>query len=163
MQLPAQLCHAIELEAAQHNLPSLTQAAAALSEHYRSQRSASDMVMATAAHRMAYAAVRMPATFAAACAVFMELRRLMPETRITSLLDLGAGPGTASWAAMEVFDEVQQITLIEQDEEWIRMGKSLARTADNIVLAHADWVQAKVRALASFPTHDLVVSSYTLG
>jgi len=121
------------------------------------------MVMATAAHRLAYAAVRMPATFAAACAVFTELRRLMPETRITSLLDLGAGPGTASWAAMEVFDEVQQLTLVEQDKEWIRMGKSLARTADNIVLAHADWIQANVRGVASFPTHDLVVSSYALG
>src|SRR5438132_295879 len=144
MQLPPQLCHAIELEAAQHNLQALTQAATALSEHYRSQRSASGMVMTTAAHRLAYAAVRMPATFAAACAVFTEIRRLMPETRITSLLDLGAGPGTASWAATEVFNEMQQITLVEQDAEWIRTGKSLARTADNIVLAHADWIQANV-------------------
>ena len=34
--------------------------------------------MATAAHRLAYAAVRMPATFAAARSVFTEIRRLMP-------------------------------------------------------------------------------------
>jgi ribosomal protein RSM22 (predicted rRNA methylase) len=87
----------------------------------------------------------------------------MPDRRITSLLDLGAGPGTAGWAALEVFDEVQQITLVEQDTEWIRTGKSLARTGENVVLAHADWVHANLRAVASFPAHDLVVSSYALG
>jgi ribosomal protein RSM22 (predicted rRNA methylase) len=119
--------------------------------------------MVTAAHRLAYAAVRMPATFAAACAVFTAIRRLMPERRITSLLDLGAGPGTAGWAALEVFDEVPQITLVEQDEGWIQTGKSLARAGDNVVLAHADWVHANVRAVTSFPAHDLVVSSYALG
>jgi ribosomal protein RSM22 (predicted rRNA methylase) len=163
MQLPPQLCHAIELETAQHNLQSLTQAATELSENYCSQRSARGMGMATAAHRLAYAAVRMPATFAAAHAVFTEIRRLMPDRRITSLLDLGAGPGTAGWAATEVFNEVQQITLVDQDAEWIRTGKSLARAGGNVLLAQADWVHANMRAIASFPAHDLVVSSYALG
>ena len=163
MQLPAQLAHAIELETAQHNLRSLTQAATELSKNYRSQRSARGVFRATAAHRLAYVAVRMPATFAAAHAVFTEMRRLMPDKRITSLLDLGAGPGTAGWAALEVFDEVQEITLVEQDEGWIQTGQSLARTAENVRLAQADWVHAQVRAVASFQAHDLVVSSYTLG
>jgi len=119
--------------------------------------------MATAAHRLAYTVVRLPATFAAACSVFTEIRRLMPERRITSLLDLGAGPGTTGWAALEVFDEVQQMTLIEQDAGWIQMGKALAHTAENVLLVHADWVHANVRAVPSFPAHDLVVSSYALG
>ena len=163
MQLPPQLCRAIELETAQYNLQALTQAATELSENYRSQRSARGRCMATAAHRLAYAAVRMPATFAAAHAVFTAVRRLMPERRITSLLDLGAGPGTAGWAALEVFDAVQQITLVDQDEGWIRTGKSLARSGANVVLAHADWVHANMRAITSFPAHDLVVSSYALG
>ena len=65
MQLPPQLCRAIALETAQYNLQSLTQAATDLSEHYRSQRSARGMFVATAAHRLAYTAVRLPATFAA--------------------------------------------------------------------------------------------------
>ena len=163
MQLPPQLCHAIDLATAQHNLQSLTQAATEMSEHYRSQRSASSRVMATAAHRLAYAAVRMPATFAAARSVFTAIRRLMPDRRITSLLDLGAGPGTAGWAALEVFEELQQITLVEQDAGWIQLGKSLAQTGENAMLAQADWVQANLRAIASFTAHDLVVSSYALG
>ena len=163
IQLPPQLCHAIALATAQHTLPALTQAATELSEHYRSHRSANGRVMATAAHRLAYAAVRMPATFAAALAVFTTLRQLLPDQRITSLLDLGAGPGTVGWAALEVFAEVQQLTLIEQDAGWIQMGNSLAQTGENAILAHADWVQANLRTVASFPAHDLVVSSYALG
>jgi ribosomal protein RSM22 (predicted rRNA methylase) len=163
MQLPLQLCHAIELATSQHNLQSLTQAAIELSEHYRAQRAAKDMGIATAAHRLAYAAVRMPATFAAARAVFREIRRFMPDRRITSLLDLGAGPGTAGWAAIEVFDGLQQITLVDQDVGWIRLGKALARSSENSVLAHAEWVHANLCEVASFPAHDLVVSSYALG
>ena len=46
MQLAPQLCHTIELETAQHTLQALMQAATELSEHYRSQRSASSRVMA---------------------------------------------------------------------------------------------------------------------
>jgi ribosomal protein RSM22 (predicted rRNA methylase) len=87
----------------------------------------------------------------------------MPDRRISSLLDLGAGPGTAGWAAIEVFDELQQITLVEQDKGWIQLGKALARSSKNGVLEHADWVHANLRAVASFPAHDLVVSSYALG
>ena len=162
MQLPPQLVHAIALETAQHNLRSLTQAATELSEHYRSQRSASGMFMATAAHRLARR--RTHAGNVRGCrTVFTELRRLMPDRRIMSLLDLGTGPGTAGWAALEVFDEVQEITLVEQDAGWIRTGKSLACTGENVRLAQADWVHANVRAVTSFQAHDLVVSSYVLG
>ena len=163
MQLPPPLAHAIELETAQHNLQSLTQAAIELSEHYRSQSVAKGMFTITAAHRLAYAAVRMPATFAAAYAVFTCMQQLMPERRLTSLLDLGAGPGTAVWAALNVFDAVHHITLVEQDAEWIRLGKSLARTGKNTVLSQADWIHENLRSVTSFLAHDLVVSSYALG
>ena len=163
MQLPPQLSHAIELETAPYNLHSLTQAAIELSEHYRSQRAANSTFMATAAHRLAYAAVRIPATFAAARSVFTALRQLLLDSPPTSLLDLGAGPGTAAWAALDVFKAVQQITLVEQDAEWIRIGKSLARRGENAVLEQADWLHADLRAATSFPAHDLVVSSYALG
>ena len=163
MQLPSQLRRAIERETARHNLQSLSQAAAELSENYRAQRSAKGTFIASEIHRLAYAAVRLPATFAAARSVFGEIRRLMPDRRITSLLDLGAGPGTAGWAATEAFDELRQITLVERDEEWIRMGKSLARAGENAPLENADWVHADLRVAESFPAHDLVVGSYALG
>lgn len=163
MQLPPQLGQAIAQETAPHSLHALTQAASELSEHYRSQGVTHGRCSATAAHRLAYVAMRMPATFAATCAVFADIRRLLPDHRITSLLDLGAGPGTAGWAALAMFDTLQQLTLVEQDAAWIRLGKSLARAGANAALEHADWVRANVRTMACLSTHDLVVSAYALG
>ena len=163
MQLPSPLRRAIERETAQHNLQSLGRAAAELSEDYRAQRSAKGAFISSEIHRVAYMAVRLPATFAAARAVFGEIRRLMPDRRISSLLDLGAGPGTAGWAATEVFDELRQITFVERDEAWIRMGKSLARAGENALLEDADWVYGDLRSVQSLPAHDLVVGSYALG
>jgi ribosomal protein RSM22 (predicted rRNA methylase) len=156
------LRRAIEAELAHHSLASLAQAAAELSDRYRSRRPLPDRFITTETQRLAYAAVRMPATFAAARAVFAELRRRMPDTRIRSLLDLGAGPGTASWAAAEVFAELERVTLVEQDAGLIELGASLARSGGQTRLERADLRRADLRAMDSFPPHDLIVCSYTL-
>lgn len=161
--LPSQLRRAIDQETARCDLSSLSRAAAELSENYRAQRPARGDFIASEAHRLAYVVVRLPATFAAVRAVFEEVRRLTPEGRIASLLDLGAGPGTAGWAATEVFDELRQVTLVERDEGWIRMGRALAKAGENALLENADWVRADLRSVGPLPAHDLVVASYALG
>jgi ribosomal protein RSM22 (predicted rRNA methylase) len=156
------LRQAIEHETSRHNVQSLIRAAAELSEQYRFPHPTQNRFITTDAQRLAYAAVRMPATFAAARAVFAEVRRRMPETRITSLLDLGAGPGTAAWAATEVFAELEQVTLVEQDAGLIELGRSLARAGEHARLERANRVRTNLRTMDAFPAHDLVVCSYTL-
>jgi ribosomal protein RSM22 (predicted rRNA methylase) len=106
MQLPAPLRQAIERETANHSLRALAQAAVELSEKYREQQSQSEPFIVTEAHRLAYIAARMPATFAALRRIFAEIRRA--QLPIHSLLDLGAGPGTAAWAAVEVFEKIKR-------------------------------------------------------
>src|SRR5262245_35657249 len=95
MQLPSPLRDAVEQEVEREiiktGLGPLTKAAAELSERYRLQTRPERKFIASEAHRLAYLAVRMPATFAAASAVLTEVHRLAPERRIESLLDLGAG------------------------------------------------------------------------
>src|SRR4051794_26699067 len=104
MLLPLALRQAIEHETVNHPLPSLAKASAELSEKYRQQSLKAAPFITNDAHRLAYAAVRMPATFAASHAALMEVRCLAPELQTESMLDLGAGTGAASWAAAEVFD-----------------------------------------------------------
>ncbi len=69
----------------------------------------------TDAERAAYLVVRAPATFAAVTAALAELRDRRPELTVRRILDLGAGPGVASWAALSVFDEVTELRLVERD------------------------------------------------
>ncbi len=102
----------------------------------------------------------MPATYAACRHVFEQLRLSAPEAQPASLLDLGAGPGTAAWAAVENFASLKQFTHIERDAGLIALGKRLAADSP---LASASWQQADVTALESLPAADIVLISYLLG
>jgi ribosomal protein RSM22 (predicted rRNA methylase) len=161
MPLPPQLQRAIERETGRHPAGALAQAAAELSAAYRDGQRAGGAFITSDLHRLAYAAVRLPATYAAARAVFAEVRRRLPHGSPASLLDLGAGPGTTAWAAAEVFGELASLTLAEADAGFIALGKALAR--EHALLEGACWVQGDLGAAPAFAPCDLVVCSYVLG
>jgi len=159
MQLPQQLHLAIQQKLAHCSGAALQRAVAELSESYRTQQKKGDVFMVSEIHRLAYLATRMPATFAANIAVFSQVTtHLSPQT--TTLLDLGAGPGTASWAATTLLPHIQNVTLVEQDANLIQLGQSLAQ--ENATLQKATWIQKDLTKLTDLPLHDIVVCSYAL-
>src|SRR6476620_9823794 len=125
MRLPAELLEAIQQETDKVDRRKLVQATAQLTAHYKAADFSTPPI-ATEAHRAAYLAVRLPATYAVVRRVFAEIDARAPQAEITSLLDLGAGPGTALFAAAEEFPSLRQATLIEADAEWLALGKRLA-------------------------------------
>jgi ribosomal protein RSM22 (predicted rRNA methylase) len=162
MRFSAELQDAIQRETDKVDRRKLTQATAQLTEHYKAADFSSPAV-ATEAHRAAYLAVRLPATYAALCRVFVEIKLRAAECEIASLLDLGAGPGTALFAAAEQFPQLQQATLIESDAAWIAVGKRLAEQSESTIVQQAQWLKQDLRSGLSCEKHDLVVISYTLG
>ena len=100
MRLSAGLLDAIQRETEKVDRRKLAQATAQLTEHYKAADFSSPAV-ATEAHRAAYLAVRLPATYAAIQRVFAEIKLRARRQEIASLLDLGAGPGTVLFAAAE--------------------------------------------------------------
>ncbi len=70
-----------------------------------------------------------------------------------SLLDVGAGPGVAAWAAAESWPSLRELTLVEVEPEMLAAGREL--------LPDANWVAGDV-SQAQGPA-DLVVASYVLG
>jgi ribosomal protein RSM22 (predicted rRNA methylase) len=162
MRLSAGLLDVIQRETDRLDRRKLVQATAQLSEHYKAG-DFSTPAIATEPHRAAYLAVRLPATYAAIRRVFAEIKLLAPQSEISSLLDLGAGPGTALLAAGEEFRHLQQATLIEGDAGWIAVGKRLAEQSELPVIQQAQWLRQDLRSGLSCDKHDLVVISYTLG
>ena len=162
MRLSAELQDAIQRETDKVDRRKLAQATAQLTERYKAADFSTPAV-ATEAHRAAYLAVRLPATYAAICRVFAEIKLRAPQEEITSLLDLGAGPGTALFAAAEQFPQLRQATLIESDANWIVLGKRLAEQSESPVVKQAQWLQQDLRSGLACEKHDLVVISYTLG
>src|SRR6476646_7801983 len=109
MRLPAELLDAIQRETEKVDRRKLVQATAQLTERYKAADFSTPAVD-TEAHRTAYLAVRLPATYAALRRVFAEINLRAPQAAITSMLDLGAGPGTALFAASRQFASLRHAT-----------------------------------------------------
>jgi ribosomal protein RSM22 (predicted rRNA methylase) len=149
MQPPIELQEAID-KIAQHSA-SLKKAREALSQDYREGKASP---FSDEGKRLAYLGARLPATYAA---VFKVLREISP---FDHLLDLGAGPGTASWAAAEIFPELKKITLVEKSSDAISLGKELSKDASHEVLRNAQWIQQSVAD--PIPKADVAILSYVI-
>jgi ribosomal protein RSM22 (predicted rRNA methylase) len=175
LRLPEQLAAAIETEAARFERKQLVRAVEELSARYRENQGPSTPprrgsarddkgvgMVADDRHSTAYLITRMPASFAAISAVLRELSARWPNAEIRSLLDLGAGPGTALWAVSEHFPALESATLLERDAGFIALGKKLAAVGESPVMTSAAWRQADLAGEWDTAPHDLVVISYAL-
>jgi ribosomal protein RSM22 (predicted rRNA methylase) len=118
--------------------------------------------IASEADALAYAVARMPATYAAVTASLNALAESTPDFAPTSLLDVGAGPGTASWAAAKAFSSLTAFTLLDANRALRALALDLG--AANSRLRGMSYQQGEARAgLAKAEAADLVVASYMIG
>ena len=82
----------------------------------------------TAISLAAYLTTRLPATYAAVHAVLGQVCRILPGFAPRSLLDVGAGPGTASFAARHHWPQAKTI-LVEQDARFAALAQELVPEA----------------------------------
>lgn len=152
----------LEVDRAVSGVPAarLAAAAQALSERYRLEQDGAPRLR-SADDVLAYAVARLPATFAAAAAALSEVRERMPDWAPRSVLDVGAGPGSAAWAAVGVWPSLREVELLERDPRLIALGRSLAAAAP-ATLRSARWSEADVADLQP-PATDLAVASYVVG
>jgi ribosomal protein RSM22 (predicted rRNA methylase) len=164
MDMPHELRTGLTRELAATPRSRLTGATVALSERYRTPDAPHGApILQSSLDIAAYLAYRLPATFAAVHAVLAHVRERLPNWRPRSLLDAGAGPGTATWAALAVWPEIERVTLLERNTAMVAAGKRLMGTARANALRTADWQTADLARGASGPPHDLVVAAYVLG
>lgn len=128
----------------------LEQRAARISAAYRDGGTSAGIK--TEADGLAYLVTRCPATYAATRAAFDRVMEAMPGFQPLSLLDLGAGPGTAAWAARDAWPSLGALTLIEPNAIFRDLAMRLLPDAEMIA---GDLGTAKPRA-------DLVTASYVL-
>jgi len=162
MRLPAELEAAIEVAIGPVDRRALAAAAQRLSARYLGADFRAP-VMTSDADRAAYLLTRLPATFAATRHAFTRLREQAPGLALTSVLDLGSGPGTALWAATDIFPDISAATAVERDLELAACGRRLAAAASSPGLRQAEWQPGDLTS-GSLPRQaDLVVMSYALG
>ena len=119
--LPPAIAAALDARAEGFSRRELAERLARISERYRGQGTSE--AITDEADALAYALARMPATYAAISRVLEELSDRAPGWTPGSILDAGAGPGTATWAARELWPEAEAV-LLDRNPALLASGRS---------------------------------------
>jgi ribosomal protein RSM22 (predicted rRNA methylase) len=137
----------------------LARGAESLSDVYRGD-GASDRAVKDDADLAAYLAVRLPATYAAMSAALASAAAAAPAFAPRTLLDAGAGPGTASWAAVEAWHGIQHVTMLDCHARFLDMARVLSRDSASVALRDAKIVAGDMAAIDA--AYDVVLAGYVL-
>jgi ribosomal protein RSM22 (predicted rRNA methylase) len=160
MELPTLLRQAAERELEGVPLAELRRATEILSRRYRAETRDGRMHLSSDLAVKAYLASRLPATYAAIRASMTALSEALPSLRPKSLLDIGAGPGSALWAATDCWPELRRAVLVEASAVVRQTGM---RLLEGTPLPEAEWIAADVAtAFPDLRSADLVTIAYVL-
>src|SRR2546430_537896 len=158
--LPAELKAALDAKLQGLSRTAAAERASLISQTYRDGGGSGAIKSETDA--LAYALARMPATYAAVVASLNALSDIRPDFAPASLLDVGAGPGTSTWAAAEAFSSLRDFTLLDANDALRELALDLVRKSAR--LRGINYEQGQARSLvARADAADLVVASYMIG
>ncbi len=156
--LPEWLVQALAAQLEQTPREPLRRAQQHLSEVYRSGGH-SNLAIRSREEALAYAIVRMPATYAACASAFGNLTDADPAFAPSSMLDIGAGPGTATFAAAEHWPSSRSFELFEPHPHMAAISQQLGK-ADPQARAYRHSKSSRISEMSG--SFDLVVASYVL-
>lgn len=158
MEFPAELRCEIEQLLSQENTADMSAAAEGISRRYRENDGSGRRMVSSRRDILAYAAVRMPATFGAVCRSLQLALECVPEERreFHTVLDIGAGTGAASIAAA-LTAECSEIRCIEREPEMMALGERFT----GICGVPAQWSRGDITEDISGKA-ELVLCSYCL-
>lgn len=158
--LPAELVAALNAKLHGLSRNHAAERAAAISQTYRCGGNSS--TIRNEGDALAYALARMPATYAAIVASLNALREIRSDFTPASLLDIGAGPGTATWAAAELFSSLSDFTLLDSNAALRKLALDLVSGSHRLREVKYHHGSTRV-ALGDAEPADLVIASYVIG
>lgn len=160
MELPIELRSLIEEKLEKSNIRELKNNSESISLKYREKSGKGNRLVTEEIETLAYAAVRMPATYSAVNTALKNTFEIYnPE--IESVLDVGAGTGAGTWAVRNFVDLNDSICL-ERENVMRNLGENLMQESEIDELRSVKWekfdlVNSDIRYNA-----DLVICSYVL-
>lgn len=159
MELPAALKAEIESRCDRFGQTALVSAARNLSRRYREESGRGKRLLTEDVEALAYAVVRMGATFGAVSTALSHTLAAFPE-KIETALDVGAGTGAAGWALYALTEDMPRLTCLERERAMVSLGSGLM--AAEPALAGTEWVRQDMTAGPIGRKADLVMASYAL-
>lgn len=159
MELPFALRQSVERMLEHQPLQALRRASARLSSRYRQEVRDGHFHIHDALAAKAYLATRLPATFAAIRAALETVSEADTDFAPSSLLDFGAGPGSALWAATDCWPGIESAVMVEASAAIRDVGSTLAEALP----VRAEWIEGDlVKGLPALAPADLVTLAYVL-
>ena len=158
MELPPALRAAVDRALDGVSVADLSAAARTLSARYRGEVRDGRAHLSDAMAALAYLAVRLPATYAAVRSAMAATSEASPDFAPGTLLDVGAGPGTALWAAADAWPSLQRAHLVEGSAAIRDQGKTLTEAAS----VPAAWAASDLEGEFEAEPSDLVTAAYVL-
>jgi len=158
--LPVELKAALEAKLHGLSRSDGAERSARISQTYRG--GGGSAAIRTEADALAYALARMPATYAAVAAGLNALCEIRPDFSPKTVLDIGAGPGTATWAAAETFSSLADFASIDANTALRTLALDLFCRSSRLPGVRYTPGDARA-ALANAEAADLVIASYLIG
>ncbi|MDZ7292252.1 MAG: small ribosomal subunit Rsm22 family protein [candidate division KSB1 bacterium] len=139
--------------------------ARALSQRYRGKRRVLTPEFVKGKEQgIAYLALILPATYAQLRGAMAATRAQAPDWSPQSLLDIGSGPGTAMWAAIEQWPSLNALHAWEREPAFIALGRELAQASEHAAVREAQWQKIDVSLFLPrrLPTFELVILGHVL-
>jgi ribosomal protein RSM22 (predicted rRNA methylase) len=155
MNYPGALGEAVTQWLATHHEGPARAASTSLSATYREGGNSSAVDLAT------YLIARTPATYAAVSKAFAMTAEAMSGFAPASCLDIGCGPGTASWAAIDTWPDIANFAMRDKHPAFLDIAGNLASNSGIASLASAEIARADIMS-DGLPKSDLVIASYVL-
>ena len=159
MEMPVVLKQSLERLTAPVNQKDVTDGARRISFRYRTETKRGQTLINGRTDSVAYAVSRMPATFGALSAVLERLAALSGFSAET-MIDAGAGTGSAVWAASSFFN-LKEITCLERSPDMRAVGSELTGNAQEYFSAPPVWRDFDLTR-DSLPQADLITAGYVL-
>ena len=138
----------------------LAAVSAKISNNYHSSNKTSQRLISDELQALVYAAVRMPATYAAVRSA-LEKSLMYNDINIDTVIDVGAGTGAASLAAADMF-ALGHLSLIEREDCMRKCGMEIFAAMQSEITVKAQWYDEDILNDNADRHADLVMSSYMI-
>ncbi len=156
MEIPKTLESAIEEEITNIKISELKEEAKQLSYRYMNKTRTGESFITSELQAITYSIIRMPATYGAVTTALKNCLELI-DINIETLLDVGAGTGSATWATSNLIN-LKNVTCIERESYMQRLGSKLMDS--NELLKDVTWISKDILKNPISEKADLVIASY---
>ena len=157
MDIPKGLKDSINRLLSENKASNIIENAQTISNRYRKNDGKGKRLLTNESEAVSYVISRMPATYAAVYSAFKQILANYNE-KMTSLLDVGAGTGTGTWAVNEI-ENMSQITCLEIEKSMSNIGKKLMK---NTALDNVQWKSYDILQDEIVEKADIVLTSYMI-